>query len=238
MTTGSPLAVVFDLDGLLVDSEPVQIAAWEAFLAELGHSLDRALLAEMFGLRIWDSARLVVERLVLDLTVDAVVQRRDELFFASLPGRLIAMPGAIEIVAELRGRGVPLALATSGHRRYVDVALDEIGLAGAFDVEVTGDAVARGKPAPDIYLSAAKRLGVEPGACVALEDAPLGVASAKSAGMRCLAVPNSMTAGLPGLEAADAVLESLSDVVPWLVSVGSLAEVASRDSSQTSHSDG
>ena len=227
MTARTTLVVVFDLDGLLVDSEPVQIAAWETFLSELGHALDPDLLADMFGLRIWDSARLLNERLRLDLTVEEVVERRDEVFFAALPGHLDAMPGAREIVADLRRRGVALALATSGHRRYVDLALAAIGLTGAFDEEVTGDAVEHGKPAPDIYLAAAARLGVEPGACVALEDAPLGIASAKAAGMRCVAIPNEMTWGLPGLDAADAVLGSLFDVVPWLVASGCLAPATS-----------
>lgn len=214
---GSPIsAVVFDLDGLLVDSEPVQIAAWEAFLAEFGQTLEPSLRDEMFGLRIWDSARLVVERLALPITVDEVVARRDALFFEALDGNLPALPGAHALIESLRARGIPLALATSGHRRYADVALRELGLAHVFAVEVTGGEVARGKPAPDIYLAAARGLGVAPERCLALEDAPHGVASAKSAGMRCLAVPNPMTANLPGLGAADAILGSLHDVLPWL----------------------
>lgn len=217
-------AVIFDLDGLLVDSEPVQIAAWEDFLAEYGHSLDPALLGQMFGLRLLDSARLVRDRLGLPLTVEEVMERRDALFFAALPGRLHPMPGARELVAALRARGVPLALATSGHRRYADVALAELGIEGAFDVEVTGEEVAAGKPAPDIYLAAAARLQLPPERCLALEDAPNGVAAAQAAGMHCLAVPNPMTAGLPGLDRADAVLTSLTEVLPWLVRAGWLGD--------------
>ncbi|HET9015817.1 MAG TPA: HAD family phosphatase [Thermomicrobiaceae bacterium] len=223
MTARATRAIVFDLDGLLVDSEPVQIAAWEAFLAGHGRELGPTLVADMFGLRIRDSARLVVERLALDLAVDEVIARRDALFFASLPGGLRAMPGATALVAELTRRGIPLALATSGHRRYVDVALDAIGLSGAFAVEITGDMVARGKPDPDIYLAAAQGLGIASEDCVALEDAPLGVASAKAAAMRCLAIPNAMTRDLPGLDVADAVLGSLGDVLPWLAAHGGLA---------------
>lgn len=218
-------AIVFDLDGLLVDSEPVQIAAWEEFLGEFGLRLDAALLSEMFGLRIWDSARLLIERLALPLTVEEVVERRDARFFDALAieGMLRAMPGAVELVRALRARGVPLGLATSGHRRYVDVVLKTLGLTGSFAAEVTGGEVARGKPAPDIYLAAARVLGLPPAACLALEDAPLGVASAKAAGMRCLAVPNEMTAELPGLEAADDRLDSLAAVLPWLDARGLLA---------------
>ncbi len=215
-------AVVFDLDGLLVDSEPVQIEAWRDFLAIHDKTLDQALLSRLYGLRVWDTARVLIDELGLRLTVDQVVEQRDARFFEMLPGRLTAMPGATEIVAALNDLGVRLALATSGHRRYVDVVLDALGLRGRFEVEVTGDMVERGKPAPDIYLAAAERLTLPPRVCVALEDAPHGIASAKAAGMSCLAVPNHMTVDLEGFDRADAVLVSLNDVMPWLKSHAAL----------------
>lgn len=209
-------AVVFDMDGLLIDSEPVQVEAWEAFLATHDRALTRQLLHRMYGLRIWDTARLLIDELALGMTVDEVVQERDDLFFQLLPGRLLPMPGAGETVRGLRQLGYRLALATSGHRRYVDVVLRELDLTGSFEAEVTGDMVERGKPAPDIYLAVARRLDLPPGACLALEDAPNGVISAKDAGMACLAIPNQMTAGIDGFARADAILPSLSDVIPWL----------------------
>jgi HAD superfamily hydrolase (TIGR01509 family) len=208
--------VIFDLDGLLVDSEPAQIAAWERFLERHDRKLKPELLSRMFGLRIWDSAQLIIDELNLALTVEEVVFERDEIFFTGLEDQLRPMPGAQRLVEALREAGVPLGLGTSGHRRYVDVALGVLGLRDAFEVEVTGGDVARGKPHPDIYLMAAERLGQTASQCLALEDAPLGVASAKAAGMLCLAVPNEMTATLPGFDVADAVLSSLDDVIPWL----------------------
>lgn len=209
-------AVVFDLDGLLVDSEPAQIAAWERFLQRHDRVLEPDLLSRMFGLRIWDSAQLIIEELHLALSVEDVVCERDAIFFTGLEEQLRPMPGARRLVDRLRMAGVPLGLATSGHRRYVDVALGVLGLRDAFEVEVTGGDVARGKPHPDIYLTAAERLGQPADYCLALEDAPLGVASAKAAGMICLAVPNEMTATLPGFDRADAILHSLDEVIPWL----------------------
>jgi HAD superfamily hydrolase (TIGR01509 family) len=209
-------AVVFDLDGLLVDSEPVQIEAWERFLARYGKTLDPSLLHRMFGLRIWDSSRLLIDELQLPLSVEEVVRERDALFFELLPGRLREMPSASATVRALAARGFPLALATSGHRRYVDVVLHELGIEGEFAAEVTGDMVEHGKPAPDIYLLAADFLHIDPARCLALEDAPLGIASAKDAGMICLAIPNEMTRDLAGFERADAVLDSLAGVIPWL----------------------
>ena len=222
MTKPDIHAVVFDLDGLLVDSEPVQIEAWRDFLGRYGRELDQALLNRLYGLRVWDTARVLIEELGLDLSVDEVVEQRDSRFFELLPGRLHAMPGASEVVRSLSDMRVRLGLATSGHRRYVDVVLDALDLQGMFEIEVTGDMVERGKPSPDIYLSAAERLTLASSVCLALEDAPNGIASAKSAGMWCLAVPNHMTASIEGFDRADAVLESLNDVLPWLDSHASL----------------
>lgn len=216
MGLGAIDAVIFDLDGLLVDSEPLQIAAWEQFLATHGRSLSVGLLSDMFGLRVWDAAALLIERLNLPLTVDEVVNQRDRLFLDAIPGNLHPMPGAQGLIRTLRERGPPIGLATSGHRQYVDVVLSELDLSGVFRVEVTGEQVERGKPAPDIYLAAATGLGVLPGRCLALEDAPHGIASARAAGMQCLAVPNEMTAGLPGFDLANGVLKSLDDVLAWL----------------------
>ncbi len=222
-------AIVFDLDGLLVDSEPVQIEAWDRFLAEHNQKLTTELLSRLYGLRVWDTARVLIAELDLPMTVDEVVRDRDAFFFQMLPGRLHPMPGARETVRSLRDGQVRLALATSGHRRYVDVVLGDLGLSGAFDVEVTGDMVEYGKPAPDIYLAAADRLMVPPAVCVALEDAPNGIVSAKAAGMTCLAVPNHMTADIVGFERADAVLTSLNDLMPWLAAHAVVHRVVPED---------
>lgn len=219
---GQLAAVVFDLDGLLVDSEPIQIQAWEVFLGRYGHALTPELLGRMFGLRVRDTARLVVEELRLPLSPEAAFRERDGIFFGLLAAGIQPLPGALEIVSHLRTRGLPLALATSGHRRYADHVLAALGLVGSFAAEVTGDDVAHGKPAPDIYLAAAAALSLESHRCLALEDAPFGVAAAKAAGLRCLAIPNAHTRGLAGLEAADAVLPSLHDALRWLETRGLL----------------
>lgn len=214
--TRSIEAVVFDLDGLLVDSEPIQIAAWREFLAGYERELDDELLGEMFGLPVRDSSRLVAERLSLPLEPEAVMSERDAVFFELLHGNVRPMPGAIDLVGRLSELGYRLALATSGHRRYVSIVLAELRLDRAFEAEVTSDDIEHGKPAPDIYLAAAHMLGVDPSRCLALEDSPLGIASAIAAGMACLAVPNEETRSLPGLDRATAQVDSLRDVLPWL----------------------
>ncbi len=223
MMNSGIVAVVFDMDGLLVDSEPVQIEAWETFLARRQQRLTPELLHRMYGLRVWDSARLLIDELDLGMSVDQVVDERDQLFFDLLPGRLQPMPGCRETVRALAELGYRLALATSGHRRYADVVLAELKLADAFETEVTGDLVEHGKPAPDIYLAAARRLGLNPSSCLALEDAPNGIASAKAAGMTCLAIPNDMTGEGRGFDEADGMLSSLFEVIPWLEAHGGRA---------------
>jgi HAD superfamily hydrolase (TIGR01509 family) len=212
-------AVVFDMDGLLIDSEPLQLRAWDAYLRRHGAELTPALLQRMLGLRLVDSAALVQRELRLPCTADDVARERDALFLESVPGNLHAMPGALRLIDDLRRRGMGLALATSGHRRYVDLALGGTGLAGLFDVEVTGEMVAHGKPAPDTYQRAAELLGSAPSNCLALEDAPNGVASAKAAGMWCIAVPDAH-AERARFDAADAVVDSLAGVLDVMAPVG------------------
>lgn len=208
-------AVLFDFDGLLADSEPLQKAAWHAYLRRLGHELSDELIARMFGLRLQESAALVRDALGLTAPVEQIMAERDAIFLASLAGRLQPMPGAHTVVRATRRLGLRSALATSGHRRYIRLALQELELTDAFDAIVTGDMVPRGKPAPDIFLRAAAALEVAPGDCVVVEDAPHGVAAARAAGMRVVAIPNPLTRQLD-FRQADLVLPSLTAFHAWL----------------------
>lgn len=210
-------AVVFDFDGLVADSEPLQIRAWQEFLARYDARLRDSLINEMFGLRVKDSARVVQQRLDLPLTPEEVMHGRDEIFLELVATELPLMTGATELITWLQIESpFRLALATSGHRRYIDTALRVTGLENSFEIIVTGDDVESGKPHPEIYQSAADRLGVTPEYCLALEDAPHGVRSAKAAGMACLAVPNEMTKSIPGLDEADAVVKDLHEARAWI----------------------
>jgi HAD superfamily hydrolase (TIGR01509 family) len=166
------------------------------------------MLEQMLGVRQIECAELLLERFHLPIPAEALARERNETFLALLPGRLRAMPGLGELIADLRARGLKRALATSGERRYVAMVMSELNLDGAFDATVVAEDVARGKPAPDVYLLAAERLGLPPAQCLVLEDAPNGVAAAQAAGMRCVAVLNEYTRSLD-LSAADGVLPSL-----------------------------
>ncbi len=208
-------AIIFDLDGLMVDSEPLAKRAWRTMLARHGHTLDKETLGAMFGLRPIDGARLVRDRFSLDLTVEQVAAEKRELFLALVAAGLEPRPGLKQLLNAIDVRGLARAVATSGERDYVPVALDAVGITNGFRAIVTGDDVRNGKPAPDTYLQAAAAINLSPTVCLALEDSPLGVQSAQAAGMACIAVPNEMTAELD-LSAADWILPSLAVVAERL----------------------
>ena len=201
-------AVIFDMDGLMIDSEPLQKEAWQVTARRYGRAIDHAMFTRMLGLREVESAAMVISELGLSVDPKALWTERNQLYLASLPGRLRAMPGLHELLAELQARGLRRAVATSGERRYVETVMLELKLEDMWDAMVVAQDVARGKPAPDVYLLAAQRLNLMPSQCLVLEDAPNGIAAAKAAGMKCIAIPNEDTRAL-NLSAADAVMPSL-----------------------------
>ena len=213
MTEGRSLAaVVFDMDGVLVDSEPLQEASLAEFLARRGHSLPRDEYAATIGLnhrRFWE---VMVERFGLTEPMEACAAEVQRLLLprlASIPPK----PGARELVLGLDAAGVPEGLASSSFRPVVDAIVSAIGLETAFGAIVSGEEVRDGKPAPDIYLLAAERLRVEAAGCVAVEDSPHGIEAAIRAGMTCLGVATAYSTPAE-LAAALLVVQSLADVTP------------------------
>lgn len=213
-------ALIFDMDGLLVDSEPLAAKAMADFLARFGQSPRPEIAARLLGRRLPEAIAIVRDAYGLAADLDELTRMYGAMRLAALRGNLRPMAGARELLAFGREAGLRLALATSGMREHVDVSLAESGLEGLFDAEVTGDQVQRGKPAPDLFLLAAQQLGVSPAVCVVLEDAPLGVEAAKAAGMRVIAVPNERTASLPFPVAPDTTVPNLSAAIPWLLHHG------------------
>jgi HAD superfamily hydrolase (TIGR01509 family) len=190
-------AIICDMDGLLVDSEGLSADAWRLALAERGVTLTDADIDDMFGLRIDEDAALLIARYGLTATIDELVADKSARMAAMVATHLAPMPGAHELVEWLVTENVPHALATSGLGDYAVACLTTTGLLSAFPLRVSGEQVPHGKPAPDIFLEAARRLGIAPERCLVLEDAPHGVAAANAAGMRVIAVPNAFTAPLP-----------------------------------------
>jgi HAD superfamily hydrolase (TIGR01509 family) len=211
-----PEAVIFDLDGVLVDAEVWWDEVRLAWAGQLGRSWTPADQAAVMGANSLGWARIMRQRLDLDLSpeqivddiVGAMVQR-----YATHGAPLI--PGAVGAVRRLADAGVPIAVASSSPRAVIDAALDSLGIAGLFQVVVASDEVAHGKPAPDVYLLAASELGIEPSSCLVVEDSLNGVLAARAAGMTVALVPNGAVPPAAGArEAASMILGSLAELDP------------------------
>jgi HAD superfamily hydrolase (TIGR01509 family) len=234
-------AVVLDMDGVLIDTEPVWRAAESAVFAGLGISLSESDLLGSTGQPIEElipswrqrppaggggpgltgpgltgavptgavptgavpTDAVPTDAEVADLVIDQVI--------AHVKTEGQPMPGVVAAIALFERCGLRLAIASSSPRRLIDAVCDRLGL-GGIDVRCSAMDEARGKPAPDVYLTAARRLGVAAATCLAVEDSLNGLASARAAGMRCVAVPDPLLAGDPRYRAADLVLRSLTDL--------------------------
>jgi HAD superfamily hydrolase (TIGR01509 family) len=210
-------AVVFDLDGVLLDSEQVWDEVREALVKERGGRWHEQAQTEMMGMSSVEWSRYMHDELDLpeppeEISAE-VVRRLDEVYRKRLP----LIDGAREAVERLAARW-PLGLASSSNREVIDLVLDLSGLARYFRVTVSSEEVPRGKPAPDVYLEAARSLGVPPERCAAVEDSHNGIRSAKAAGMRVIAIPNQhYPPGEEALALADVTLGSLAELTPSIV---------------------
>ncbi len=216
-----PEAVIFDLDGVLVDSEPLWNGAKKEVVEEAGGHWREDAPKAMIGMSSPEWSRYMRNELGVPLGVEEidrlVVKRMEQLYRTQLP----LLPGAVESVRELK-RHWPLGLASSANREIIDLVLVLAGLTDAFTATVSSEEVKRGKPAPDVYLEAARLVGVEPARCVAIEDSTSGLRSAAAAGMAVIAVPNPHYPPDPdALALAAATVRTVEEVTPELVlSVG------------------
>jgi len=202
-------AVVFDCDGTLVDSEPLSRSAWERSLAPYGYAIGDAEYAGLVGLPYPRVHAHFAGRIPALGGPEAVWSAYSERLFALIDTTLASFPDALDTVHDLRARGVAIAVASSSVRARLDRTLARAGLHDAFAVTVAGDEVAHGKPAPDMFLAAAERLGVEPAACIAIEDSGPGVAAARAAGMTTVGIARA-AGHAAALGDAHVVLDRLS----------------------------
>jgi HAD superfamily hydrolase (TIGR01509 family) len=182
-------AVVFDLDGVIVDSEQVWDEVREDYVRETGGTYTDESARDMMGMSSPEWSRYMAEVLRVPGTPEEINAAIVERMLARYGEAPPLLPGAVEAVRRI-GAWVPLAIASSSNRELIDVVLRASGLAADFGVTVSSEEVPRGKPSPDVYLEAARRLGVDPARCGAVEDSHNGIRSAKAAGMVVVAVPN------------------------------------------------
>jgi HAD superfamily hydrolase (TIGR01509 family) len=213
-------AVVFDLDGVLLDSEQVWDDVREQLVRERGGTWTDTAQADMMGMSSPEWSRYMHESLGLRESPDElnaeVVRRLLERYRERLP----LLPGGLEAVRRLAAEW-PLALASSSNRPVIEAFLDAAGVRDLFAATVSSEEVARGKPAPDVFLEAVRRLGVTPERCAAIEDSANGIHAGNAAGMRVVAIPNAHYPPPPDVLAlADVVLGSLEELTVEAVSGG------------------
>ena len=210
-------AVIFDLDGVLVDSEHVWDEVREELARERGGRWHDRAQADMMGMSSVEWSRYMHD--VLGLAeppdeIDAEVVRRMHTRYAEV---LPLVEGGVEAVRRLAS-GFRLGLASSSNRPIIDAVLEQAGIAGLFEATVSSEEVERGKPAPDVYVETARRLGVPPEQCAAIEDSANGIRSASGAGMRVIAIPSRRyPPPAEALTLADVVLELVDDLSPAVV---------------------
>ena len=201
-------AVIFDMDGVLADSEPAFFDAVNLTLEPTGKQIAWEAYKRLLGTSVEVTWHEVLTMLDLPTDIEPYQPRFNEVLLDCLRQPRAPLPGVVAVIDELDRRGVPFAVATSSIRPWFDAVMESTGLTGRFAVSVTADMITHPKPAPDIYLRAAGLLGVPPFACIAIEDTIPGIASAKAAGMHAIHVMASSTA-LPPIREADRVIETL-----------------------------
>lgn len=203
-------AVLFDMDGVVIDSEPLWTDAERQLLARRMLEYSPQLKTAMMGRDAEEAVGLLINHYNLSEGVDEIIAERNQLIADLFRQFLRAMPHALQLVRSVQAAQIKTGLVSSSPQELVDLALSRLNVAELFDLVLSGDQVARGKPAPDIYLMAARKLGVSQADCLVIEDAPQGVAAAKAAGMCCLAISTSVSES--ELAAADRVVRGLDEV--------------------------
>jgi HAD superfamily hydrolase (TIGR01509 family) len=205
--------VVFDLDGLLVDSEPLQAESFNEVFAPYGIYLSEDDFEELVGYQTVDNFRHLRKKFAIETPLDELMALKRVAYHQLVRTRMVPCIGAMELVEGLATLGARLAVASSSPREDVLLSLDTIGLSKYFPAVFAADDVAATKPAPDLYLKASAAIEVPPARCLAFEDSGAGLTAAVAAGLRCFTVPHRYTRD-HDFSAAEAVLETLADITP------------------------
>lgn len=203
-------AVIWDMDGVLADTAPYHLKAWQYVFHKRGVSFTGEDFKHRFGQRNDTIIRSVLGEQVSLSEVEAIAGEKETTFRKVLRHNIKPLPGAIKLLKSQREHGFKTALASSAPIENIRMITSGMGVNNCFHVIVTGRDVAEGKPSPQGFLLAARKLGVDPGHCIVIEDAVAGVTAAKSGGMLCIAVTN--THPRESLMEADLIVESLEEV--------------------------
>ena len=213
--------VIFDMDGLMVDSEPMHYESVNRVLSRYGVELSSIENARYVGVPDVEAFADLVVRYRLPVSSVTLVAEKRATYLGLIAGRIVAQPGLYRLLDRLEADGYALAVASSSPIVEIELILGRLEVKERFRGYFSAEQVARGKPAPDLFLHAASQVGAQPACCLVLEDAPSGVRAAQSAGMTCFAVP-SEAARSGDFSPADRVLASLDEVYPALAALQSV----------------
>ena len=210
-------AVIFDVDGTLLDTERIYMQAWKDAAAELGYEITDELLRKTRAINVKEAARIFESEIGNGFSYDKTrvvrVRIAEEIIQRESP---ILKPGVTELLAFLQEKRIRLSVASSTHLKGTKEHLSESGILGPFEVVVGGDMVTKGKPNPDIFLKAAELLHLAPEECLVVEDSPAGIRAAHAAGMKAVLVPDQAAITQEIIEMSDVVLESLLDMPAYV----------------------
>lgn len=206
-------AVIFDMDGVIVDTELIQSQAYETILAEYGIVPEKNEhgTVHISGATTAETWELLKKRHGFEADTEELTRKKRDAVIAVMRKGFSPLPGVFELLKDLQKHNIPLAIATSAQPERANLVMNGLGVNQYFKVVVTAEDVKRSKPAPDVYLAAAEQLGAASKRCVVIEDAEVGVAAGKAAGMKVIAVPGEFTKKMD-FRLADKRVESLSDL--------------------------
>jgi len=202
-------SVIFDMDGVIVESEPMHVEAEKQILLKHGIRITSEELRNYTGTTAEYEFNDLIRKYKLNTTAETLFNEKEEILFKLLEERTEPTKGVIELVRSLKQQGFKLGVATSGHRKLAHYYLKKLGLESFFDTVVCAEDITRSKPDPEIFLKAAQRLGVQPSECIVIEDAKFGVEAAKKAGMKCVGYRNP-SSGNQDLSKADWIVSDFT----------------------------
>ncbi len=210
MTKSKVRAVIWDMDGVIADTAPYHFKAWQKVFRERGVNFTEDDFRHNFGQRNDTIINNALGERIPESEMEAIAQEKEQTYRELARQNIKPLPGAIRLIKSLREHKIKIALASSAPMENIRLVTQELGIADSFHAIVTGREVTEGKPSPQGFLLAAKKLGVEPRHCIVIEDALAGVAAAKRAGMHCIAVTN--THPRESLKEADFIVDTLEEV--------------------------
>jgi len=203
-------AVIFDMDGVLSDTGPVHFESWVKMTSEIGVEFTKEFFEKIFGQQSPEIIRKLMGPNVDEITIEKWANLKEKYYRDMVKDQLKPLPGVIELIKELYDLKFKLAVGSSGPRENVELLLTSLKIKKFFNAVITAAEIKRGKPEPDVFLEAAKRVKIKPNKCVVIEDAPVGIESAKRAGMKCIAL--TTTHPEKELYNADLIVKNLSEI--------------------------